>query len=94
MFCRWRFFAGFWGGFEEDFLADGAHFMEDCFEFSVVGDSVLKEVGLLWRERHSDGLGLYLAGPAPMSWMVGSNAAMGEPTQGCEFLFESLVAAL
>ena len=68
--------------------------MEDCFEFSVVGNGVLKDSGLLWRETHSDGLGLYLAGPAPVSWMVGSNAAMGEPTQAGEFLFESLVAAL
>jgi hypothetical protein len=94
MICESRFFWSCWGGFEQDFLADGAHFLKDGFELPVVGYCLPEKVRLGFREGHADSLGVDLARPAPIAGMVGRNAAMGQPSQGGDFFFEGLESPL
>ena len=94
MIFRRGFFASSGGGFEKDFLADGAHLGKDFFKFPVVDDGILEEARLLSGEADGHGLGFDLARPAPVAWVVGSNAAVGQPAQSGKFLFESAIAAL
>jgi hypothetical protein len=38
-----------WDGAEEDFLADGPHLFKERFEFTVLSNGLLEELGLLSR---------------------------------------------
>jgi len=94
MIFRRGFFASSGGGFEDDFLADGAHLSKDFFKFTVVGNGVLKEGCLLSREADSHGLGFDLARPSPVTWVVWGDAAVGQPAHAGKFVFESAITTL
>ena len=68
--------------------------MKDGFKFSMIGDSIFEKVGLGLGEGHGDSLCFDFAGPAPVAWMVGCDASVGEPANGGKFLFKRLKAAL
>ena len=75
------FFTGSGSGFEKDFLANGTHFIEDGLDLPVGGDSLFEEVGLLRRERQSDGFRFDLCCPPPVAWVIGCYTSMGYPFQ-------------
>jgi hypothetical protein len=56
-------------------LANGTHFVEDGLDLPVGGDSLFEEVGLLRRERQSDGFRFDLCCPPPVAWVIGCEVA-------------------
>lgn len=64
--------------FEEDFLAQGAHFIDQLFQAAVLGDGEAKGLSLLLGKCDRHGLGFDFARPTPRPWMPLGDAALGE----------------
>ena len=87
------FFGGSGGGFEENFLSDEAHFAQNGFQSAMFGNGLLEELGLVCGEGYTDRPRIDLARPSPVAWVVGRHAAVGNPFQGTQLLFEGTVTA-
>ncbi len=80
--------------FLEHFFADGAHFAEDVFEESMVGDGFFIKERLVGRERQTDGLGLDLSGEPPGMGRLGADTALSHPSELLELRLERAIALL
>jgi hypothetical protein len=76
--------------FEEDSLAERAHFIDELFQAAVLGDGEAKGVRLLVGKSDRDSLGFDFASPAPGAGMTLSNAALADQIQGHEFVLAPL----
>ena len=58
------------------------------------GDGRFEEFGLRCGETYRNCPGFDLATPAPAPWMVGSDTAIGQPSQAGQFMGKDAVALL
>lgn len=79
---------------EENFLTELAHLSQNFFEPAVVGNGLLVELGLWFGQRHRQGLSLDFTSPAPGIGRLVHQAALGNPTELKQLLFELFVAVL
>lgn len=64
--------------FEEDCLAQEAHFVDELFESAMLSNGEAKSLGLLFGKGDCDGLGSDFARPTPNTRMTLGHAALAD----------------
>ena len=91
MILAWAFLdAG--DGFLEELFTNGAHLSEESFQSPMISDGYLIERRLFCGDRQADGLGAHFTRHAPGVRRLRRQAALGDPTQGENLLFEFAIA--